>query len=292
MNRLGLFCTALIGLLSVLSRSALATDNFWNPPTDANWNLNTRWTLQVVPTPMQNAIIASPFSCTVTTSAGCANLDVIAGQQLIVTTGANLMVTNSENVSGDSAHFGVGYLNQNGGVNTCTSLNIGQENYGQYGIIGGHVVCTTLDIDATNGYFNLDGGALYIHYPTGADPITAVKALLATSYAQDFAPVAGFIFSTYAQGDDTYAIGFADSADPGNPAGLPANTIKIMCTLNGDVNLDGLVNATDFAIFGTYFGTVTDNWDQGDFNYDGFNNASDFALLGQNFGKASVLGGE
>ena len=50
-----------------------------------------------------------------------------------------------------------------------------------------------------------------------------------------------------------YGIGYADSADPGNPAGLASGHIEIMYTLLGDANLDGKVNSVDFAILATQF---------------------------------------
>ena len=78
----------------------------------------------------------------------------------------------------------------------------------------------------------------------------------------------------------SYGIGYADSADPGNPAGLASGQIEVMYTLLGDANLDGKVNGTDFNLMATNFNqAVTDGWDKGDFNYDGKVNGSDFVLL-------------
>ena len=82
----------------------------------------------------------------------------------------------------------------------------------------------------------------------------------------------------------SYGIGYADSADPGNPAGLASGQIEIMYTLLGDANLDGKVNGTDFNLMATNFNqAVTNGWDEGDFNYDGKVNGSDFVLLADNF---------
>jgi hypothetical protein len=90
--------------------------------------------------------------------------------------------------------------------------------------------------------------------------------------------------SSAAQTNPSYGIGYADSADPGNPADLPSGTIEIMYTLLGDANLDGKVNGTDFSLMATNFNqAVTNGWDKGDFNYDGKVNGSDFVLLADNF---------
>jgi hypothetical protein len=91
--------------------------------------------------------------------------------------------------------------------------------------------------------------------------------------------------STNAQSNSgSYGIGYADAADPGNPAHLSAGQIEVMYTLLGDTNLDAKVNGTDFDIMATNFNqAVTNGWDQGDFNYDGKVNGNDFVLLADNF---------
>lgn len=68
----------------------------------------------------------------------------------------------------------------------------------------------------------------------------------------------------------------------GDPASVsPGSTnrdVLIMYTWLGDTNLDGKVDATDFANMGT--GTPgSQTWVNGDFNYDGVVNADDYALL-------------
>jgi hypothetical protein len=87
-------------------------------------------------------------------------------------------------------------------------------------------------------------------------------------------------------------MGYADSADAGNPANLPAGTIKIMYTLLGDANLDGVVDGTDFAIVADNLNKGVTGWDQGDFNYDGVVDGTDFGDLAPNFNKgANILAG-
>ena len=94
--------------------------------------------------------------------------------------------------------------------------------------------------------------------------------------------------STTAQTNSgSYGIGYADAADPGNPAGLSSGQIELAYTLLGDANLDGAVNGSDFAILATNFNKAVSGWDQGDFNYDGAANGSDFALLASNFNKGA-----
>ncbi len=53
--------------------------------------------------------------------------------------------------------------------------------------------------------------------------------------------------------------------------------------LAGDANLDGVVNAPDFAILMSNWYQSVDGWGEADFNGDGFVDASDFAYLSSNW---------
>jgi len=57
--------------------------------------------------------------------------------------------------------------------------------------------------------------------------------------------------------------------------------------LIGDINLDGVVNSTDFSYFKKVFGksTAASEYMDADINEDGAINSSDFTVLRNNFGK-------
>lgn len=98
-----------------------------------------------------------------------------------------------------------------------------------------------------------------------------------------------------------------DSKDPANPnnVGQPANTAvfgnasfyanlndyvnqiasitKLHPSIDGDANLDGIVDRADFAILNANFNSGS-TWTQGDFNLDGQVNFLDFQALERNFG--------
>ena len=137
---------------------------------------------------------------------------------------------------------------------------------------------------AGSGALDIANNHILINYGSGADPIASIAAWIASGYAGGAWNGTG-IMSTNAQTNSgSYGIGYADSADPGNPANLAGGTIEIMYTLLGDANLDGKVNGTDFNLMAANFNqAVTNGWDKGDFNYDNKVNGSDFVLLANNF---------
>ena len=66
-----------------------------------------------------------------------------------------------------------------------------------------------------------------------------------------------------------------------NSVTLASNDVAIKYTYKGDANLDGLVNADDYAQIdaGYLLGFASPTWVNGDFNHDGMVNASDYALI-------------
>jgi len=146
----------------------------------------------------------------------------------------------------------------------------------------GTALMTSLSI-FNNGTIDIGNNAILLSYGSGPDPIASIAAWIIAGYAGGAWNGQG-IMSTAAQSNSSYGIGYADSADPGNPAGLSAGTIEIMYTLLGDANLDGKVNGADFTLLSTNFNdAVTAGWDRGDFNYSDNVNGSDFILLSENF---------
>jgi hypothetical protein len=173
---------------------------------------------------------------------------------------------------------------------------------GKVQILDNHVPIrvASLKIDTTaNSSLDIGNNVIYINYGSGTDPIASIAAYIASGYNGGLWNGGGIISSDAAANAGVYGIGFADSADPGDPAGVASGQIEIRYTLLGDSNLDGKVNGADFAILATNFNksvTGPSGWDQGDFNYDNKINGADFALLAGNFNKglggASVTGAD
>jgi hypothetical protein len=144
----------------------------------------------------------------------------------------------------------------------------------------------TLSLSST-GKLDITNNHLFINYGSGPDPISSIAAWIVSGYSGGSWNGNGITSSSAAANSASYGIGYADSADPGNPAGLSSGQIEIKYTLLGDANLDGAVNGSDFAILASNFNKAVSGWDQGDFNYDGAANGADFASLAANFNKGA-----
>ena len=134
-----------------------------------------------------------------------------------------------------------------------------------------------------NGSLNVNNCAVFINYGSSADPIATIAGYLQSGYNGGLWNGTGIFSTAAATNSGSYGLGYADSADAGTPAGLPTQTIKIMYTLLGDADLNGIVNGVDFGIVSANFNKGVPGWDQGDFNYDGIVNGIDFAVLAANF---------
>ena len=153
-----------------------------------------------------------------------------------------------------------------------------------------NVNITSLSITGA-GTLDIGNNHIIIDY-SGVDPIASIAAWIASGAYAGGTTITwtgtGITSSNAQINSGSYGIGYADSADSGNPAGLDptllSGQIEIMYTLLGDANLDGKVNGTDFNLMATNFNqAVSAGWDKGDFNYDGKVNGSDFVLLADNF---------
>jgi len=214
----------------------------------------------------------SGSSGTYTLGGGTATIGggVFVGGSSFAPGGTGKLTVNSGqlNVTGIVDVYAAGIANFDGGTSTIGGLSI-----------------------ASGAIVNVNG-SLTIDYGSGQDPIASIAAWIESGYAGGKWNGSGITSTLAAANSGSYGIGYADSADPGNPAHLSSGTIEIMYTLLGDANLDEKVNGTDFNLMATNFNqSVTNGWDEGDFNYDGKVNGNDFVLLADNFNQFASQGG-
>jgi fibronectin-binding autotransporter adhesin len=263
-----------IGAITLTNTSGTITAN--NATVDLSSPTITGGTLK-----SSNAGTFQTTSGTTTTLAGVTNdatFNVVGNSNVTVT--GNLVNNGTINVNynqyysttltANGAISGTGALNIPSNSLLTLAANVGANSQGSLSITG-------------SGQLNLNNNHFFINYGSGPDPIASIAAWIVSGYAGGAWNGAG-IESSAAHSNSSYGIGYADSADPGNPAGLASHQIEIMYTLLGDANLDSKVNGADFTLMAANFNdSVTDGWDKGDFNYDGKVNGSDFVLLANNF---------
>jgi hypothetical protein len=261
-------------------------------------------------------VLAGAGSLTLQASTGGAQINVLQGSHIIqlptvfasntaldVASGSTLSLTNSVTVnSGTSVtQSGGGVVNYSNvvtlksgaslsfaGTTTANTLSIAAT--AQASLSGSGSVLTLNNLSlATGGTLNIGNSKVLINYAAGGDPIASISAMIASGYNGGAWNGAGITSTNAATQHASFGIAYADSADPGNPAGLASNQIEILYTLLGDANLDGKVNGADFAILATNFNKQVGGWDAGDFNYDHKANGADFASLAANFNKGTSI---
>jgi hypothetical protein len=257
-------------------------------------------------------VIAGAPSLTLQTSTGNAMVEVDQGTDELdlpvivasntvfnVASGATLLVANPVTInSGKSlTQTGAGTVTYQSiiTVGNAASIAFGNSTYahelalasGSTASVGGTGTTLELDSLSDSGTLDLQKNTLIINYGSSADPIASIRAELASGYAGGTWTGAGIDSSVAATNSSHYGLGYADSADAGNPAGLPSGEIEVKYTLYGDANLDNVVSGDDFAILVSNLGKTVTGWDRGDFNYDGVVSGDDFALLVGNLGRQS-----
>ncbi|MGD0462141.1 MAG: NF038122 family metalloprotease [Tepidisphaeraceae bacterium] len=230
----------------------------------------------------------SPGSVTVNNSSGnyvISGTGSIAGTGSLTKIGSDKLTLNTVNTYSGGTNVSAGTLvvGVNGAL-PAGAVNITGGTL-QLGVSTGLAQITSLSISG-NGMFDINNNHVIINYGSGPDPIASIAALIASGNAGGSWNGTG-IMSTMAQTNPNYGIGYADSADPGNPAGLSSDQIEIKYTLLGDATLTGTVTGTDFTILATNLGKSVSGWDQGDFLYTGTVTGSDFTALVTNLGKTA-----
>ncbi|HZZ42037.1 MAG TPA: endonuclease/exonuclease/phosphatase family protein [Tepidisphaeraceae bacterium] len=118
------------------------------------------------------------------------------------------------------------------------------------------------------GTLDIAGNTLVVSY-VGGSSVDSIRGYLRNAS----------IFSSTANADAQHrlAIGYSDSG----------SAITTQITYLGDANLDGVVNADDYALVDRTFAKhlADPHWVDGDFNYDGVVNSADYLLMDRVYGE-------
>lgn len=203
----------------------------------------------------------------------------LTGNYTVETGGTTEVWGNGFSIGGSLANYGSFIIDPDGSAPGAAT-------------IGGISVCLAL---------NLNDGGLLVNY-TGASPAGLIHGLIAEAY-DGGAWDRGGITSSLVTSSNGLAIGCydatADSNDDDTPTSffginVGSSGIRVMATLPGDANCDGVVNNEDWDLFESYIDAGgVQNWWQGDFNYDGVCNADDVSLYELYYGDSlSGVGGD
>jgi autotransporter-associated beta strand protein len=309
MNSLSYFNTATGAFNAAVATASLNWNNTggtgdgatWDT-TNQNWNNGSATTYHDGASVVFNDTNNAHYAVTLNTTVSPASIIVnnSAGNYTISGTGS-IAGTTSLTKSG-SSNLTLGTVNTySGGTNLTAGTLVVAVNgalpSGAVSITGGtlqlsastgQATITSLAISGT-GVLDVNNNHVIINYGSGADPIASIVSMLTTGYnGGGWNGATGIISSAAAANSGSYALGYADFSDPGNPAGLLSGTIEIAYTLIGDADLNGTVNGVDFGILAANFNKTVSRWDQGDFDYNGIVNGIDFTALAANFNKAAA----
>ena len=147
-----------------------------------------------------------------------------------------------------------GACNLAGRTFTSSAEIVGNNEPATFGDTGGESnEIDSLTISGT-GVFDLANTSLIINYTGKSDPVGSIQGYLASGYNGGNWNGPG-INSSSSAANHSYALSYADSADPGNPARLLPDEVEIKYTLYGDANVDGVAHGVDFGILPANFGT-------------------------------------
>lgn len=255
-------------------------------------------TLSLNLTPVAPVILSNTGSAIIASQNGV-QLNFTNVSSIVVNqTGASsvLNVTSSPSILFTFLNTANTTINVAAGTMTIAAVPGGSVNIGTLSIAAGHSAAlapattsqaTTLNLTnlsiASTAQFDIANNIVFINYRNNPDPIASIAGYLTTGFNAGAWTGPGISSSIAANTSATNGVGYADSTDPGNPAGLPTGTIKIMYTLLGDTDLNGIVNGIDFAVLAANFNKGVTGWDQGDFDYNGIINGIDFVDLTANF---------
>lgn len=146
--------------------------------------------------------------------------------------------------------------------------------------------------DAWAAKLDVTNNGVIIDYNTTLTVLSTVQNQLKNGYAGGAWTGNGIVSST-AAGASTHAVGYGEASEVvgvggGTFGGVAVDDTAIVMryTRQGDANLDGITNISDFALLAANFNTAS-GWTKGDFNYDGSTNIGDFALLAANFNQSA-----
>ncbi|HZZ42626.1 MAG TPA: autotransporter-associated beta strand repeat-containing protein [Tepidisphaeraceae bacterium] len=126
----------------------------------------------------------------------------------------------------------------------------------------------------TGGGAVINSSKLVFNYASTTTPVATIASLLKTSHdSSNFRDSTQRLYTTNAA-DANHSLGYADNG----------SNVTVAYTWNGDANVDGKINADDYALLDRGYAKGLTGWSNGDFNYDGVVNSADYMLIDTAYG--------
>jgi hypothetical protein len=296
--------------LAAWAAGTLADDTcIWTATTGGSWQSGGSWLSGAMPAVADTVLFNEPATYTVTVGGPVTarSLDFSAGRPAVafaaagatLTVGSTVTVAVPLSLTGSAGITAGGFNVSSGGsllVGSGVTVTTGSLSAVGPVTVSGRLVLagtanrvTTLTIP-TGGQVDLGTGDLVV---TDGDA-SAINAEIATAFAGGLWDGTG-ITSSAAPDDTSHltAVGVIANSVTGYTTfgGQPvtATDVLVRCTLYGDANLDGVVNAADYTRIDAGYADHLTGWSNGDFNYDGVVDGEDYALIDNAFNEQSPL---
>ncbi|HWB54678.1 MAG TPA: hypothetical protein VG722_10815, partial [Tepidisphaeraceae bacterium] len=227
------------------------------------------------------------------TKSGPGTLTISGSQSHSVGSAINV-TAGTLNLNTDAGSSGSPVLSLSASAGTI-NLN-SQQHLASFTLNGGNASVQTDCNHILTNAFSISNGStidlwnndMIVNY-TGSSPLLMIRDALASGYNDGSWNGDGIVSSAaagnpnhdtalaYDEASDLYGLVGSDTARVDGET-IDATTIVIKYTWVGDLNMDGVVDATDL-YWMSPVGTTNATWAMGDFNYDGIVNADDYALL-------------
>jgi autotransporter-associated beta strand protein len=185
--------------------------------------------------------------------------------------------------NGDSTTFAGAIVGSGGSftkAGTGTMVLAGNDSYtGATTVDGGSLVLRAsafAPVTTNAGGAVVNAGRLVLDYGGGALPSTIVADLKASHDSANFTDGSKRYRTTNAN-DPTHGLGYVNDA--------AAQLFTVAYTWYGDANLDGVVDADDYALLDRGVAQGLAGWVNGDFDYSGGIDVGDYMLIDTSYGK-------
>jgi hypothetical protein len=250
--------------------------------------------------------LAGANALTVDVISGKAQIDVTAGNHTIaaplalekdtninVLGGTSLAITNLQPTAAAIIKQGAGVLNVNGVRAAALNVQAGVVKAIPSGAtatasrVASLTIAADAKLDLGDNKLVIAGGSVGSF---SGSTYSGVQGMVQRGYVFGSWSGDGIVTSMpdAANGLTTLAVTTADQAGYGGGifggVSVSGSDVLVMYTYAGDVNLDGLVDASDYGIIDNYYQfPSTDGYMNGDFNYDGVIDAGDYGLIDNSY---------